>query len=135
MAANAQSTPALDKTIWAGRVLSGLVVIFLLMDSGMKLMRLPIVLETQAQLGYSGSVTLPLGVILLACTILYAVPKTAVLGAILLTAYLGGAVATHVRVESPLFSHILFGVYLAAMLWGGLYLREARLRELLPIRR
>ena len=135
MAANAQSTPALDKTIWAGRVLSGLVVIFLLMDSGMKLMRLPIVLETQAQLGYSGSVTLPLGVILLACTILYAVPKTAVLGAILLTAYLGGAVATHVRIGSPLLSHTLFGVYLGAMLWGGLYLREARLRDLVPLRR
>ena len=115
--------------------MSGLVVAFMLMDATMKLLVLPIVVETGAQLGFvGGEIARNLGIILLACTILYAVPRTALLGAILLTGYLGGAVATHVRVGSPLFSHVLFGVYLGVMLWGGLYLRDTRLRELLPLR-
>jgi len=118
-----------------GWAMSGLVVAFMLMDATMKLMVLPIVVETGAQLGLAGGdMARDLGIILLACTILYAVPRTAVLGAILLTGYLGGAVATHVRVGSPLFSHVLFGVYLGVLLWGGLYLRDTRLRELLPLR-
>ena len=118
-----------------GWAMSGLVVAFMLMDATMKLLVLPIVVETGAQLGFVGAeIARNLGIILLACTILYAVPRTALLGAILLTGYLGGAVATHVRVGSPLFSHVLFGVYLGVMLWGGLYLRDTRLRELLPLR-
>jgi DoxX-like family len=118
-----------------GWAMSGLVIAFMLMDATMKLMVLPIVVETGAQLGLAGGdMARNLGIILLACTILYAVPRTAVLGAILLTGYLGGAVATHVRVGSPLFSHVLFGVYLGVLLWGGLYLRDPRLRELLPLR-
>ena len=119
----------------AGFILSGLVVLFLLMDAVMKLLALPVVLQTTAELGYPVSVVRALGVLLLLCTALYAFPRTAVIGAVLLTAYLGGAVATHVRVESPLFSHVLFGVYLGVLLWGGLYLRDARVRELLPLRR
>ena len=120
---------------WTGWALSSLVIAFLLMDAAMKLLALPIVLETSGPLGFAGAETARgLGTLLLVCTLLYIAPQTAVLGAILLTGYLGGAVATHVRVASPLFSHVLFGVYLGAMLWGGLYLRDARLRALLPLR-
>ena len=118
-----------------GWVLSGLVIAFLLMDATMKLLALPVVLETQAPLGFSGAATARgLGVLLLVCTLLYAAPQTAVLGAILLTGYLGGAVATHLRVGEPLFSHILFGVYVGVFLWLGLYLRDARVRALVPLR-
>lgn len=120
---------------WIGWATSGLVIAFMLMDATMKLLALPIVLETSAQLGFAGADTARgLGVILLVGTALYAVPRTATFGAILLTGYLGGAVATHVRVGSPLFSHVLFGVYVAALMWGGLYLRDARLRALVPLR-
>ena len=118
-----------------GWVLSGLVIAFLLMDATMKLLALSVVLEAQEPLGFSGAATARgLGVLLLACTLLYAAPQTAVLGAILLTGYLGGAVVTHVRVGDPLFSHILFGVYVGVLLWLGLYLRDARVRALVPLR-
>jgi hypothetical protein len=118
-----------------GWVLTGLVIAFLLMDATMKLLALSVVLEAQEPLGFSGAATARgLGVLLLACTLLYAAPQTAVLGAILLTGYLGGAVATHLRVGDPLFSHILFGVYLGVLLWLGLYLRDARVRALVPLR-
>jgi hypothetical protein len=105
------------------------------MDAAMKLVALPVVLEAGAPLGLPGAdMARGLGTLLLACTLLYIVPQTTVLGAILLTGYLGGAVATHMRVGSPLFTHVLFGVYLGILLWGGLYLRDARLRALIPIR-
>lgn len=120
--------------LWTGYGLSALVALFMLMDATMKLLRLPVVLETSAQIGWAAASAVPLGIVLLVCTALYALPRTAVLGAVLLTAYLGGAVATHARIGSPVFSHMLFGVYLGAMLWGGLYLRDGRLRALLPIR-
>jgi hypothetical protein len=119
------------RQLWAGRILAGVAVAFLFMDSAMKLMRAPVVLEGTAQLGYPTGVIFGLGVLLLACTLLYAVPRTSVLGAVLLTGYLGGAIATHVRVGNPLFSHVLFPVYLGVMLWGALYLRNQRLRALL----
>lgn len=124
-------------SIWRGRILSGLVIAFLVFDAGIKLVPIPIVTETMQQLGYSTSETLArgLGVLLLACTALYAFPKTSILGAILLTGYLGGAIATHLRVGSPVFSHLLFGVYLGLMLWGGLWLRDARLHQLIPLNR
>jgi hypothetical protein len=118
-----------------GWVLSGVVIAFLLMDATMKLLALSVVLEAQEPLGFSGAATARgLGVLLLGCTLLYATPQTAVLGAILLTGYLGGAVATHMRVGDPLFSHILFGVYVGVFLWLGLYLRDARVRALVPLR-
>jgi hypothetical protein len=120
---------------WTGFVLSGLVIAFLVMDFTMKLMQLDIVKSTGLELGWAEATALPLGVTLLICTVLYVVPQTAVLGAVLLTAYLGGAVATHVRIGSPLFSHVLFGVYLGLFVWGGLWLREPRLRALFPLRR
>jgi hypothetical protein len=111
------------------------VILFLVMDFTMKLLALPVVLETGGPLGFPGAdMARLLGTILLICTVLYVLPQTAVLGAILLTGYLGGAVATHVRLGNPLFSHVLFGVYLGVMLWGGLYLRDARIRALVPIR-
>ena len=117
---------------WAGYLLSSLVVVFLLMDGAMKLVPLDIVIETSRQLGIPADHARLLGVLTLGCTILYAVPRTAVLGAILMTGYLGGAVATHVRAGSPLFTHVLFGVYLGIVMWGGLYLRNERLRALIP---
>jgi hypothetical protein len=124
------------KTLWAGRALSGLAIAFFAMDGALKLANLPIVAETSAQLGWpadSGTIYL-LAALLLGSTLLHAIPRTTVLGAILLTGYLGGAVATHVRVGSPLFSHVLFGVYLGIFVWGGLWLREPRLRALIPLR-
>jgi len=123
-----QSTNA---QVWTGRVLSGIAVLFLTMDAAMKVMQIPAAVKGTAELGYPAGVLLPLGIIQLVCLALYLVPRTRVLGAILWTGYLGGAVATHVRVGNPLFSHILFPVYVAALLWGGLYLRDARLRAIL----
>lgn len=119
-----------------GYVMSGLAIAFMLFDAGMKLVPLDVVIEATRKLGYppTPELTRGLGVVLLVCTLLYAVPRTAMLGAILLTAYMGGAVATHLRVGNPLFTHMLFGVYLAVLAWGGLFLRDARLRLLLPLR-
>jgi hypothetical protein len=123
------------RSLLAGRVIGALPVLFLLFDGVGKLVKPAPVVEGTLQLGYPVSVLVPLGIVLLACTILYAVPRTAVLGAILLTGYLGGAVATHVRVGNPLATHTLFPVYFGVMLWGSLWLRDPRLRELLPLRR
>lgn len=123
------------KMLWTGRILSGLPALFLLADSAAKFIQPAPVVEGTVKLGYSPSVILPLGVVLLVATILYLIPRTSVLGAILLTGYLGGAVDAHVRVGDPLFSHILFPVYFGVFLWGGLYLRDARLRALLPLRK
>ena len=120
---------------WTGRVLSGLGVAFLLLDSIGKLLQVQPVIDGTLALGYPRGFVFTLGVILLGCVLAYAVPRTAVFGAILLTAYLGGAVASQVRVEAPLATHILFPTYLATILWAGLLLRDARLRVFLPIRR
>jgi len=122
---------------WIGTVMSGLVILFLLFDGGIKLVPLEIVTETSAQLGLPATVSFAraLGILTLIGVVLYAIPQTAVLGAILLTGYLGGAMATHLRIGSPLFSHVLFGFYLGLLIWGGLYLRDERLRKLIPFRR
>ena len=128
------TVPISPKKLWAGRIISGLAALFLVMDGVMKLVKpAPVVVGT-VKLGYSESVILPLGIVLLACTIVYVIPRTSVLGAILLTGYLGGAVATHVRVGDPLFSHVLFPVYLGVLIWLGLYLRDDRLSALIPLR-
>ena len=118
----------------AGMILSGLVVAFLLFDGAIKLVPLPVVTETMAGLGYSADPALArlLGIITLGCAILYAIPRTSVLGAILLTGLLGGAIATHLRVGSPIFSHLLFGVYLGVIAWGRLYLRYEAVRKMIP---
>jgi hypothetical protein len=131
-------TAAVSKTaLLTGRVLSGLVIVFLLFDGAIKLVPWPIVTETMDRIGYGSSETLArsLGVITVACTVLYAIPPTSIVGAILLTGYLGGAMASHLRIGSPLFSHTLFGFYLGLMVWGGLWLRDRRLRALLPFQR
>jgi hypothetical protein len=132
-----ESAPQARFPVWSGRVLSGLVILFLLFDGAIKLVPWPVVTETMDRMGYGSSETLAraLGAITIACTVLYAIPPTSILGAILLTGYLGGAIASHVRIGSPLFSHVLFGFYLGVMLWGGLWLRDRNLRSLLPFRR
>lgn len=121
--------------VWTGRVLGGLAAAFLVFDSIGKLLRVQPVIDGTVGLGYPVGVIIPLGVTLLTCVLVYLVPRTAVLGALLLTGYLGGAVATHVRVGNPLFTHTLFPTYVAALLWGGLMLRDRRLRAFLPFRR
>jgi hypothetical protein len=124
-----------SKTVWIGRVLSALAILLLSFDAVIKLLRLPVAVEGTTQLGYPGSVVLGIGIVEFVCLVLYVVPHTSVLGAILFTGYLGGAIATHVRIGSPLFTHVLFPIYVAVLIWGGLYAREHRLRSLIPIRR
>jgi hypothetical protein len=119
--------------LWTGRILSVLVILFLLLDSAMKIMRARVAVEGTVNIGYSESVVVPIGVVLLICTILYAIPRTSVLGGVLLTGYLGGAVATNVRAGLPLAGYILSPVYVGILLWLGLYLRNLQVREVLPL--
>jgi len=118
-----------------GWALSTVTVLFVLFDAGGKLFLESHVVEATTKIGYPVAAIQPIGIIALLCTILYAVPRTAILGAVLLTGFYGGAVASKVRIEDPLFSSILFGVYFGFLAWGGLYLRDERLRTLLPWRR
>jgi hypothetical protein len=137
MSTTAENVPVPRSARWFGRALSGLVILFLLFDGAIKLVPWPIVTETMDRIGYGSSETLArtLGIITVACTVLYAIPPTSILGAILLTGYLGGAMASHLRIGSPLFTHTLFGLYLGLMLWGGLWLRDRNLQTLIPFRR
>ncbi|HYH78939.1 MAG TPA: DoxX family protein [Longimicrobium sp.] len=128
------AAPASRWSTWGGRVLTALPVLFLLMDGVMKLMNPAPVVESMQRLGYDPALAVGLGVLQLLCLAAYVVPRTSVIGAILLTGYLGGAVATHARVGDPAFSHTLFPVYVGILLWAGLYLREPRLRALVPLR-
>jgi hypothetical protein len=128
----AGSAVAPKGALWTGRALSTIAVLFLTLDGLAKLFRPAPVVAGTVQLGYPASVIVPLGVVLLLCVAVYAIPRTSVLGAVLLTGYLGGAIATHVRIVNPLFTHILFPIYVAAFVWGGLLLRQPRLRVLLP---
>lgn len=132
----AGTAPVSNSARWTGRAISGVVAIFLLFDGAIKLVPWPVVTETLDKMGYGSSETLArsLGIITIVCTVLYSVPPTSILGAILLTGYLGGAMASHVRIGSPLLTHTLFGLYLGLMIWGGLWLRDRRLRSLLPFR-
>jgi hypothetical protein len=130
------STPVPRSQRIAGIILSGLIVAFLVFDGAIKLVPIAPVTETMTALGYSGDPMLArsLGIITLACALLYAIPRTSVLGAILLTGLLGGAIATHLRVGSPVFSHLLFGAYLGIIAWGGLYLRYEAVRRMIPFK-
>lgn len=121
--------------VWAGRTLTALATLFMAFDITIKLIDLPIVRETMVQLGYPPELGPTIGAIELVCLLLYLYPRTAVLGAVLFTGVMGGAIATHMRIGDPLLSHTLFGVYLGAALWGGLWLRDPRLRALFPFRR
>jgi hypothetical protein len=127
----AGNTSRSRKAVLTGRILSGLAVAFLMFDAGMKLFALPAAVEGTTQLGYPASTLLGIGIIQLVCLAVYLVPRTAPVGAVLWTGYLGGAIATHVRVGSPLFTHTLFPIYVAALLWAGLWLRDRRVDALL----
>ena len=128
-------SPAVSKgALWTGRVISTLIVLFLVFDAVLKFVKPAPVIDAFAHLGIPIHLDYPIGMTLLICAILYALPPTSILGAILLTGYLGGAVMTHLRVGDPLFSHVLFPTYLGALLWLGLYVRHPRLRALLPLR-
>src|SRR5258706_5522788 len=126
--------PISTKSLWTGRILTSLTVAFMLLDGAMKVMKAQVAVQGTVQLGYPESLVAGIGAALLVCTLFYAIPQTSIFGAILLTGYLGGAVATNVRVGAPLFTNILFPVYIALMAWGGLYLRDERLRALVPLR-
>jgi hypothetical protein len=121
--------------LWAGRILTALPVLFLLFDVVIHFMKPAVVVTGFEQLGWSASLSVPLAIVELVCLVLYLIPRTSVLGAVLLTGYLGGAVATNLRVGAPMFTNILFPVYVGLFLWGGLYLRDARVREVFPVRK
>ena len=128
-----QPIRSVSKTaLWAGRTISGLAILFFIFDGVTKVIRIPEVVQANLDLGYSEALVMPIGLLMLLCTLLYAIPLTSVLGALLLTAYLGGAVATHVRAGSGLFP-IMFTVVFGILVWLGLYLREPRLHTLLPL--
>lgn len=121
--------------IWTGRIMSALIVLFLTFDGILKLTDPPGCKETMKQLGFSPALDRPLGFLTLTIAILCALPSTALSGAVLLTAYLGGAIASHLRVGDPVFTHLLFGVYIGILAWGGLWLRDSRLRRVFPFNR
>ena len=131
MQSDIQVTPPSKKMLWAGRIMSALPVLMLLFSAVMKFLKPPDVVKGFTHLGYPESLALGLGILELACTVIYIIPRTSVLGAILLTGYLGGAIATHVRIGEPYFIPIILGV----LVWGGLFLRDERLRALIPLRR
>jgi hypothetical protein len=126
-----QPAPVSMKILWAGRIISGLVTLFMLFDASIKIMKLTPAVEGTVQLGYPVGVVLPLGVVLLICVVVYSIPRTSIVGAILLTGFLGGATATQVRMENPWF---LFPMGIGVLAWVGLYLRDERLRALIPLR-
>jgi DoxX-like family len=132
--ANDQTCSGSKKTLWTGRILSVLSALFLLLDGAVKLVKPAPVVEATSRLGFPESALTGIGLLLLACTILYLIPRTAALGAILLTGYLGGAVAAQVRAGSGAFE-ILFPAIFGAVVWGGLFLQDGRLRTLIPLRR
>jgi hypothetical protein len=122
------------KSLWPGRIASGLVVAFLLFDAVIHLMKPAPVVEAFAKLGFPLRLAVPLGIIELVCILLYMVPRTSILGAILLTGYLGGAIAIQLPTGNSLFGEVLFPIYIGVILWGGIYLRDERLRTLIPLR-
>ncbi len=128
MATTTQAQSRSNKTRWAGRILSGLAVLFLLWDGTIKVLALTPVLEAFTRLGYPVSVAVGIGILELVCVAAYVIPRTSVLGAVLLTGFLGGAISTHVRVEDPFLTHTFFPIYVAALIWGGLVLRNGELR-------
>ena len=129
-----QAAPASNKGLWSGRIISAITVLFLLVDSLMKVLKMAPAVEATTQFGYPEGVVVPIGIVQLVCLVVYVIPRTSTLGAILLTGYLGGAIATKVRVSSPLFTDALFPFYVAVFLWGGLCLVDRRVRVLMEPR-
>lgn len=119
--------------LWTGRIMSGIAILFMLFDSIFKFIKPAPVVEGTVVLGYAEHHIVVIGALGLVSTILYIIPRTAVLGAVLLTGYFGGAIATHFRLDNPLFSHVLFPVYIAVLIWGGLWLRDGRVSRLIPL--
>ena len=134
MQAVAPTQPTSKVALWAGRVITALVVLFFIFDGVTKVIRIPQVIEASVQLGYTESQIVGIGILLLVCTAIYLLPQTTVLGAILLTGYMGGAIATHVNAESGLFP-ISFSAAFGVLVWLGLYLRAPRLHALLPLKK
>lgn len=134
MQSTIETSPPSKKRLWTGRIIMSLIVLLLLLDASGKLMRLAPVIEGTVQLGYPESAVFSIGLIQFICIVLYMIPRTSILGAILLTGYLGGAVATHVRIGNPLFTHVLFPIYVGVFIWAGLFLLDSRLRILIPLR-
>jgi hypothetical protein len=131
-----ETTKISTSRLWTGRIMSGLVILFMLFDATMKFLKPPVVITTTVdELGYAEHHIILIGFFALIPTILYAIPRTSVLGAVLLTAYFGGAIATHLRVDNPLFGYTLFPVYIAILMWGGIWLRDERLRSVLPFKK
>ena len=134
MQAVAPTQPTSKVALWAGRVITALVVLFFIFDGVTKVIKIPQVIEASVQLGYTESQIVGIGILLLVCTAIYLLPQTTVLGAILLTGYMGGAIATHVNAESGLFP-ISFSAAFGVLVWLGLYLRTPRLHALLPLKK
>jgi hypothetical protein len=134
MLSTTQNQPISRKQLWTSRIMVTLVALFMAFDGVIHVIRIPAVDQAFTQLGFPSNFALTLGIIQLLCLAAYVVPRTSIIGAILLTAYLGGAIATNVRVGTPLFSNALFPVYVAILLWGGLFLRDGRLRGLFSLR-
>ena len=134
MQSSTLTVPASKTAFWVGRILSALAVLFLIFDGVIKVLQLAPAVESTVQLGYPGSLVLTIGLIELVCLAVYVFPRTSVLGAILLTGYLGGAIATQVRAGSDLFP-VIFPIIIGALVWGGIFLRDDRLRALIPLRR
>ena len=135
MESTPQSAPVSSKRLWAGRIMSTLAVLFLIFDGVIHVLKPAPVVTGFTDLGWSPTLAVPLGIVELVCLALYLIPRTSVLGSILLTGYLGGAVATNLRVGAPLVSNTLFPIYVAVFRWGGLYLRDNALRAVFPVRR
>jgi hypothetical protein len=129
-----QAAPASKATLWAAYGISALAVLFLIFDSVIKVLKLAPAVEATTQLGYPESLIISIGVIELVCLAVYMIPRTAILGAILMTGYLGGAIATNLRAGTPLFN-VFFPLIIGALIWGGIYLRDERLRALVPLRK
>ena len=129
-----QALPNSRTTLWAGRIISALVVAFLIFDGVIKVLKLGPAIEATVQLGYPESLIIGIGIMELACLALYVFPRTNVLGAILLTGHLGGAIASQVRIGAPTFN-IVFAIMIGVLMWGGIYLRDEQLRALIPLRR
>jgi Na+/H+ antiporter NhaC len=135
MASETQSGSTSKGMLWTGLAISAVITLLLLLDAAMKIMQVAPVVQGTVQAGYPASAVLPIGIILLVCLICYAIPRTSVLGAILLTGYLGGAVASNLRISSPLLTYTLVPVYVGILVWAGLFLRDGRLRALIPFRK
>jgi len=135
MSSTAQTVAISTGKLWTARIITALVVLFLLFDLIVKLLRLPVAIQATVQLGYPESAVLVIGIIELLCLITYLIPRTSVFGAILLTGYLGGAIASQWRAGNPLFSHTLFPIYIALLIWAPLFLRDERVRALIPVRK